>query len=326
MITPKAMRDAFIEKIWQAMCRDRRLFFLSADFGSPVLDKIRADFPDRFVNVGVAEQNLINIATGLALEGYIVFAYAIAPFISMRCYEQIRVNLALLSQVRPMNVNLIGVGAGYSYAMSGPTHQCFEDLTLMRALPNVELMSPADHVTAAACFERCVNMTGPKYCRFDAEIMPVIYEQGPPQMGQGFHVHRSSGRVCLVGTGYMTHTALKVSDVLAEDGDEVAVIDLFDLTRFKHAELYEALKLCTDIVTIEEGFSGRGGLDSLLREYITKNNLAGRVHAVGINSIYDFSLGSRDILHQQAGIGVEAILKKVRNLIRSTTEAVHTME
>ena len=113
-LKPRAMRDVFLERIWQSMKTDDTIFFITADFGSPVLDKIREDFPDRFANVGIAEQNLINVTSGLALEGFKVFAYAIAPFITMRCYEQIRVNLALLSKVRPMNVNLIGVGAGYS--------------------------------------------------------------------------------------------------------------------------------------------------------------------------------------------------------------------
>ena len=118
------MRDAFLRRIYEAMNFDKKIFFISADFGSPVLDDIRKDFPKRFINVGVAEQNLINISAGLSLEGYKVFAYAIAPFITMRCFEQLRVNLALLSEVRDINVTLIGVGAGYSYVVSGPTHQC----------------------------------------------------------------------------------------------------------------------------------------------------------------------------------------------------------
>ena len=120
------MRDALLKNILEAMREDENVYFVTADFGSPVLDHIRADFPNRFVNVGVAEQNLINISSGLALEGYTVFSYAIAPFITMRCFEQLRVNLALLSEVRDINVNLIGVGAGYSYVVSGPTHQCYE--------------------------------------------------------------------------------------------------------------------------------------------------------------------------------------------------------
>src|SRR5258708_19783665 len=154
-VKPRAMGDALLEQIHGAMASDPTIFFASADFGSPVLDRIRADHPDRFANVGIAEQNLINVSAGLALEGYKVFAYAIAPFITMRCFEQIRVNLALLSEVRTLNVNLIGVGAGYSYVVSGPTHQCYEDLTLMRALPNMQVLSPSDHVAAAALPSRC---------------------------------------------------------------------------------------------------------------------------------------------------------------------------
>src|SRR4030067_2184068 len=127
---PKAMRDTRLQAVYEAMREDPEVFFISADFGSPVLDKIRADRPDRFINVGIAEQNMINISAGLALEGFKVFAYAIAPFITMRCFEQIRVSLALLSEIRPMNVTLIGVGAGYSYVVSGPTPQGYEDLSL----------------------------------------------------------------------------------------------------------------------------------------------------------------------------------------------------
>ena len=129
-----AMRDALLDSVWERMSSDENIFFVTADFGSPVLDRIRTDFPNRFVNVGIAEQNLINISSGLSLEGYKVFAYAIAPFITMRCFEQLRVNLALLHKVRTINVNLIGVGAGYSYVVSGPTHQCYEDIGLIRNL------------------------------------------------------------------------------------------------------------------------------------------------------------------------------------------------
>src|SRR3989338_2946784 len=151
----RTMRDAFIEQIYNKMRHMDDIFFLTADFGAPSLDKIRCEFKDRFINVGIAEQNLINVATGLALEGYKVYAYAIAPFITMRCYEQIRVNLAVLSQIRPMCVNIIGVGAGFSYDMSGPTHHCLEDLSIMGTLPNVTVFSPSDYSSA----ERYVDET-----------------------------------------------------------------------------------------------------------------------------------------------------------------------
>ncbi|MFI3185332.1 MAG: transketolase C-terminal domain-containing protein [Methylococcaceae bacterium] len=321
-IKPLAMRDVLLDRIWGAMKDDRKIFFTSADFGSPVLDKIRADFPERFVNVGIAEQNLINVSAGLALEGYTVFAYAIAPFITMRCYEQIRVSLALLSEVRPMNVNLIGVGAGYSYVVSGPTHQCYEDLTLMRALPNFRVLSPADHVSAAALFDRCVNTSGPKYLRFDAQVLPVLYENGSPDLDTGFHVHRSGDGVCLVATGYMLHTALKVAESLSAEGHSVGVVDLFDISNFAADQLQKLLSSYAGIVTLEEGFRGRGGVDAMLFEFIARRGLAKPMLNIGVEGAYRFELGSRAELHEQVGIGPESVLRSVTTFVQSLSDSV----
>jgi transketolase len=306
-----AMRDAFLDRVWRAMADDKRIFFTCADFGSPVLDRIREQFPDRFVNVGIAEQNLINVSAGLALEGYTVFVYAIAPFITMRCYEQIRVNLALLSEVRPLNVNLVGVGAGYSYVVSGPTHQCYEDLTVMRALPNVAVYSPADHVTAAALFDRCVAAMGPKYLRLDAQILPVVYETTAPDLGCGFNVHRNGSAICLVATGYMVHTALKAAVHLSSTGIEVGVIDLFDISGFDTARFLSTVHSYSGIVSMEEGFRGRGGLDALLFELCARRRSDLRVLNLGVEPGYRFELGTREELHEQVGIGVDAVQNSV---------------
>ena len=314
---PLAMRDVLLNRIWQAMSINPQIFFVTADFGSPVLDKIRADFPDRFANVGVAEQNLINITAGLALEGYTVFAYAIAPFITMRCFEQIRVNLALLSEVRPMNVNLIGVGAGYSYVVSGPTHQCYEDLTLMRALPNFRVLSPSDHVSAGALFEVCIQNKTPKYLRFDAQVLPVIYEEQPPDLNMGFHLHRMGSKVCLIATGYMMHTALKVSSRLLEAGHDVGVIDLFDISNFDAEKLESLISVYDGIVSMEEGFRGRGGVDSMLFEFISRRHLNLRVLNIGVHGGYRFELGSREELHEQVGIGQNYVYENVTGFVKS---------
>lgn len=308
---PPAMRDAFLDRIWRAMAYDDRLFFVTADFGSPVLDKIRQDFPGRFVNVGIAEQNLINVCAGLALEDFKVFGYAIAPFITMRCCEQIRVNLALLSQVRPMSVSLIGVGAGYSYVVSGPTHQCYEDLALMRAIPVVRVLSPADHVAAASMFDQCVRGPGLRYLRFDAQVLPVVYEKAAPNIDLGFHVHRRGKTLCLIATGYMLHTALKVAQRLETLGHDVGVIDLFDLSGFSAASLREALLGYEGIVSMEEGFRGRGGMDAALFDFLARSELNKRMLNLGVAGAYRFELGSRTELHELVGIGPEAVLRAV---------------
>ena len=316
-IKPLAMRDVFLERICKAMAIDEKIFFVSADFGSPVLDKIRADYPKRFVNVGIAEQNLINISAGLALEGYTVFAYAIAPFITMRCFEQIRVSLALLSEVRPMNVNLIGVGAGYSYVVSGPTHQCYEDITLMRALPNFKVLSPADHITAASLFDACIDTMGPKYLRFDAQVLPVIYGESVPNLDLGFAEHQCGSKVCLLATGYMLHTALKVAQELESAGLKVGVVDIFDIANFNVPELIRLIEPYQGIVSLEEGFRGRGGLDAKLFELISRNHLSHKILNIGVEGGYRFELGSREELHEQVGIGPKVSFLNIKNFIES---------
>ncbi len=315
-VKPLAMRDVFLERIWQEMSDNPIIFFVSADFGSPVLDKIREDFPDRFINVGIAEQNLINITAGLAIEGYTVFAYAIASFITMRCFEQIRVSLALLSEVRPMNVSLIGVGAGYSYVVSGPTHQCYEDITIMRALPNFQVLSPADHITASVLFDDCISSNGLKYLRFDAQILPVIYSENLPSTSDGFHIHQHGDKVCLIATGFMVHTAFKVAREVANDGYKLGVIDVFDLTNFSTEKLKTVLKSYSAIVSCEEGFSGRGGLDSMLFEFISESDLDIKTLSIGVKPGYSFELGSRDELHEKVGIGTQSILDKIRPFLQ----------
>lgn len=307
----ETMRDAVLERVWRAMADDPSIFFVSADFGSPVLDKVRADFAGRFVNVGIAEQNLINVSAGLALEGFTVFAYAIAPFITMRCYEQVRVNLALLSMVRPMNVTLIGVGAGYSYVVSGPTHQCYEDLTLMRAMPGFRVLSPADHVAAAALADLCHASRGPKYLRLDAQALPVLYGDAPPDPAGGFRVHRTGSGLCLVATGYMVHTALQAAAGLEADGISAGVIDMFDLSAFDAAALEVALAPYRAIVSLEEGFSGRGGMDALLFDFLGQRARQPLLN-IGVTGGYRFELGSRGELHELAGIGPQAVLEKIR--------------
>ena len=311
-VKPITMRDSFLGTLFSAMEKDERIFFLSADFGAPTLDKIRGQFPKRFLNVGIAEQNLINVSAGLSLEGYIVFAYAIAPFITMRCYEQTRINLALLSEVRSINVNLIGVGAGYSYVVSGPTHQCLEDLSIMRALPNMQVYSPCDHISAATMVGECIQNTGPKYLRFDVQALPVLYGDNAPNMAQGFNVYRRGQKLCFIATGYMVHTALAVAAQLDSEGQQAGVIDMFSLSRFTEENLRNELANYTHIVTLEEGVHGRGGLDSLIAELLFRNNIQVKMLSIGVEGGFRFDLGSREMLHENVGIGVKAILSKVR--------------
>ncbi|MEK7451430.1 MAG: transketolase C-terminal domain-containing protein [Patescibacteria group bacterium] len=306
----KTMRDAFIEAIYEKMRENERIFFLSADFGSPALDKLREDFEDRFINVGIAEQNLINVSVGLALEGNIVYAYAIAPFITMRDYEQIRQSLAISSQVRPVNVNLIGVGAGLSYDVSGPTHHCMEDISVMRLLPNFTVFSPSDRLLAKKFIDYSINVRMPKYLRFDSKALPEIYDNiNDLKIEEGFYELVKGKKVCLVSTGFMTHRALKA----AKELQDVGVVDVFMLKPVNEKLLLETLKEYAYIITIEEGFIGNGGLDALISKVILDNQLNIKLKRMGFNDKYVFELGGRDYLHKLNNLDEEAIIKAIKD-------------
>ena len=311
----QAMRDVLLRTLIPCMESDEKIFFVTADLGSPVLDTIREKFPDRYINVGIAEQNLINVSTGLALEGFTVYAYAIAPFITMRCFEQTRVNLSILSQVREMNVNLIGVGAGYSYVVSGPTHQCMEDLSIMRTLPNMELFSPADYITVKEFVKYSLAKKCPKYLRLDAQPLPPVYDESKlPVIEQGFSELRKGDQCCIISTGYMTQKALSVSEKLAKEGVNIGVIDLFMLATFNEQALADILNNYSSVITFEEGFTGKGGLDSLILHFIHQYNLSIKFDNVGLVDKYNFKFGTRDDLHELNQGGAKQLIAKIKGL------------
>jgi len=309
----KTMRDALIEKIYEKMYDNDRIFFLSADFGAPALDKLREDFKDRFINVGIAEQNLINISTGLALEGFTVYAYAIAGFLTMRAYEQIRTNLALSSQHKQINVNLVGVGTGVSYDMSGPTHHCLEDLAIMRTLPNIVLFSPSDWVLAENFVDFSINSKKPKYIRLDGKPLPRIYEKSTYfEWDKGYCELVKGSDTCIVSTGYMTHKALRIAKELqVSKNNKIGVIDVFLLKPIDEETILNILKKYKCVITLEEAFINKGGLDSLISGIIRNGKADIKLSSFGFKDRYIFKSGSRDFLSEISHFGEKDIIKAI---------------
>lgn len=312
----KTTRDVFIEQIYNRMHEDENIFFLSADFGSPKLDALRVTFKDRFINVGIAEQNLINIATGLAIEGYTVFAYAIAPFLTMRAYEQIRINLSLFAQIKELNVNLIGVGAGLSYDVSGPTHHCLEDISIMRTLPNLVVFSPSDWVVAQKFFNYSINVKKTKYLRFDGKPIPKIYKNDVEiNFENGFSELLHGEEICLVATGYMTNKALQIAKTLAKKNISIGLIDVYLLRPFNEELFFEKIKKYTHVITLEEAFIDKGGLDGLVSKILDGKNSGIQLKRMGFDDAYVFDIGSREYLHTLNNLDVTSIMKIVTDIL-----------
>jgi len=308
----KTMRDIFIDGVYEKMKKNKQIFFLSADFGAPALDKLRRDFKDRFINVGIAEQNLINIAAGLALEDYIVYAYAIAPFITMRAYEQIRQSLSISSQIKPVNVNLIGVGTGLSYDLSGPSHHCLEDISIMRLLPNFIVFSPSDGKLVDEFVDYSIRIKKPKYLRFDSKPLPLLYDEIQDlNLENGFYELKKGKKICLVSTGYMTHTALRVAKKI----NDIGIVDVFILKPLNEKLLFKTLAKYDYVITIEEGFINNGGLDSLISKILHDNQSNVKlINRLGINDKHIFDLGERDYLHKLNNCDKESIIKIIRDI------------
>lgn len=319
----KVMRDVLIERIFSNMHMNDNIFFISADFGAPALDKLREKFHDRFLNVGIAEQNLINIAAGMALEGSIVYAYAIAPFLTMRAYEQVRTNLSLLSHTRRINVNLIGVGAGLSYDIAGPTHHCVEDISIMRVLPNIMIFSPSDWVLSEKFVDLSMNEQKPKYIRLDGKPVPRIYtDMENINLEIGFYELIEGDEICLVSTGYMTHYALHAAKELKEKNINIGVIDVFMLKPVIEDLLCQSLKKYRTVITLEEAFINKSGLDSLVADIIINGGLHIQLKRLGIKDKYVFDVGSREYLHKLNNMDEDYIVRMVEQCRHHFWQAV----
>lgn len=296
----RAMRDTFFASLHGMMAKDEKIFVLSADFGAPTLDAICNDFPDRFINVGIAEQNLIAVAAGLALEGHKVVGYAIAPFITMRCLEQIRVNLAILSQIRKMSVTLLGVGAGMSYDVSGPTHHCIEDIAIISSLPNVHVWSPSDALVSGALAEHCLGWHGIHYVRCDAKPQPPL-GTAAPDLQRGFRHLAGQGRLAVVSTGYPTQVLHGLIAAQPELENQVSLIDVFHINGFDEAALLEELRPADRILVVQESVRD-GGLDARIRRLADTNRLGAPIDVRAVAGNYSFEIGTRDSLHHNYGL------------------------
>jgi transketolase len=306
------LRDALIEEIYERMAVDESIFFISADFGAPALDKLREKFVDRFINVGIAEQNLVNIATGLALEGFKVYAYAIAPFLTMRAYEQIRTSISILSQVKKININLIGVGAGLSYDVTGPTHHCLEDNCIMNVLPGITIFSPSDAFLVRKFVDYTLKKSGPKYIRLDGKAQPQIYtDDSNISFENGFSELKKGKDVCIISTGYMTHIGLKIEKLLAMKNINAGIIDVYLLKPFNDKMILDILKDYQHIVTMEESFLNKGSLDSIIERICFHQGLSPGMSKFGFDDKYVFEVGNREHLYKVNNLDPESMVSKI---------------
>ncbi len=300
-------RDVFIEAIRQEATHNKNIYFMSADLGAKALDRFRVEANGQFIHAGICEQNMIDVAAGLALNGKTVYVYAMAPFVSLRCYEQIKVAIASMN----LPLTIIGVGVGYSYDDAGPTHYATEDMSCMRALGGIEVVTPCDTESVLATAKLTYTQPALRYVRLDRVFLPTIYLPGETTfLSQGMVEIEQGKDVCLFTAGYMVQKALEVKKELAGLNIQAGVIDLYRLKPLDLEVLKSIVTRYSRIVTLEEHFLS-GGLGSTVVEGCVDAGIQKMILRLGIRDHYHFENGGRAHIHQLAGLDVATVTDQV---------------
>lgn len=306
------MRKTALQMVHQLARRDPRIFFIGSDLGAGTLQEFRDEMPDRFFMEGISEQNVIGMAAGLALEGKIPYVNTIATFLTRRCFDQVCLDLCL----HRAKVRLIGNGGGLVYAPLGPTHMAIEDLAIMRALPNMTVLAPADAQEMRRLMPLTVDLPGPVYIRvakgFDPVVTPV---DAPAAIGRALFVR--PGRDALaVTTGICLGPALKAAEELSGAGVDLAVLHMPTLKPLDVAALCAASSGVRAVVSVEE-HTILGGLGSAVAETLAEAGLlSGRgFRRIGIPDVFPDRYGSQAQLMDHYGISAAGIARTVRGLL-----------
>jgi len=305
------VRTALIDSLMEVAAEDERVFLLTADLGWGVVERFAERYPDRFLNVGVAEANMAGVATGLAMTGYVPFIYSIASFASMRCYEQIRNGPVL----HGLPVRVVGVGGGYAYGHAGPTHFALEDLVIARAQPAMTVLVPADPPQVRTLVRATMGLPGPAYIRVGKGGNPSLpslhgrFAFGRPE------VVREGRDALILACGSVVHEALIAADRLEKEGrSSTAVAVLAHLTFAPTAALIDLLARYACVVTLEEGYTA-GGLGSLAAEAIAQGGLRCRLRTCGVTRAFGPVSGSEAYMRAAAGLDAASVARTTEALV-----------
>lgn len=303
------MRKTCLNMVYELAKQDERVVFIGSDLGPGVLDEMKQTMPDRFYMEGVSEQNIVGIAAGLAMDGYIPYVNTIATFITRRCFEQVAVDLCL----HDLPVRLIGNGGGLVYAPLGPTHLATEDLAIMRSLPNMTIVSPSDADEMTRFMKSALDWPHPIYIRLGKGGDPVVTgDHEGFEIGAAVNL-REGKDIQILSSGVMSGRALLAADLLEKENISAGVIHL---PTVKPLDV-EAVLAATEsamLVTLEEHFKA-GGLGSAITEtLIDANKMPARgVLRIGLEDSFPLAYGSQDELMESFGLQPPAIAQKISN-------------
>ena len=307
------MRATCLTMVHELARQDPRVVYIGSDLGAGTLDGMRAEFPDRFFMEGVSEANLVGLAAGLAMDGFIPYVHTIANFFTRRALEQIAIDLCLHN----LPVRLIGNGGGLVYAPLGPTHMATEDLATLRALPNMTLLACADAQEMRRAMPHTLDPPGPIYIRLakghDALITNATHSFA---LGKG-EVLRPPGDVLFATTGVMAQRAMAACDLLIEQNIKAGLVHLSTVKPLDQDLLFRLMADCQLLVSVEE-HTLHGGLGSAIAEIMVDRlqpQSGPRLLRLGLPDCFLSNYGGQDDLLRQCGLDPEGLVQTVRNAL-----------
>lgn len=307
------MRKTCLQEVHRLAGIDERVVFIGSDLGFGTLSEMKEDFPDRFFMEGINEANVIGMAAGMALDGWMPYVNTIAPFITRRAYEQVIVDLCMHN----VPVRLIGNGGGVVYAPLGPTHQAIEDIAVMRATPNMTVVAVADADEMRRLMPLTLDVKGPIYIRLAKGYDPIVTDDSQPfEIGRGIPFQKGTD-VLLVTTGIGLRLAREAVSTLEEKGLSVGILHMPTVKPFDSDMLLDMASKVKAVISVEE-HSVIGGLGSAVAETLAEANFDSplRFKRLGLPDCFSDTYGSQLPLMAKYGVSAEAIVETTNALLK----------
>ncbi len=313
MLSKLGLRGSFAITLLEQAAIDEKLIIMTADLTTLTgLERFKNTYPDRLINVGIAEQNMVGIAAGMAKDGYTVFVTTYSNFLAMRSYEQIRMHLGYMN----LNVKVVGSGSGLAMGMSGNSHYGIEDMALMRAIPGMTVLSPADGVEAVKATIAADQFKGPVYIRLTGGLNSNMVYREDYDFKIGEAVTLKEGEdVTIIATGSMVYEALAASNIIEEQGISASVVNMHTIKPLDTSIIEKACKKSKLIVTVEE-HSIVGGLGGAVAEYKATLSNAPRQLFIGLPDKFG-KVGEYKYLLDKYGLTAEKIAKKIYDTVNT---------
>ncbi len=305
------MRNTFINKITEMAQENDNIMVVTADLGYSVLEEFRDLYPSRYFNVGISEQAMASIASGMALEGNVVITYSIGNFSTLRCIEQIRNDICYHNA----NVKIVSVGGGFSYGQLGMSHHATEDIAMMRVIPGMKVLVPSDPEEAVAAAEYAISTDGPCYIRLAKNREPKLYDKIDYKLNKMYRLKSGSGKIALISCGPILKNVISAAERLKTDNISLDVYSSPCISPLDTSSLKEIADSHDLILTVEE-HSVTGGLGGAVAEAVS--GYLGRkpiLHRLGLQNCFASVVGDHDYLCEQYGISAEKISDTVRRIM-----------